>query len=253
MLTPTDAPARLQSLAARVRRLAALVDGASVLPLRKVTEPRVPPLLMQGARLFAPVELTRRSSTPEGGKRYLSESPLYVGTPAVLRYLGIDPATVGAGSYFVADRGVRTDNLVMPSFTSRTEIAITNIQKVDIGHPLFGSDTAQSPPTFITPAGLRHYGWKSVPAGWLVESSRPLTNNQVADARDVAANAGPGLSIEVKRGKPTFAALMAIATGTGALLALAILAMTVGLIRSESSGDLRILTATGATPGSGAR
>ena len=34
----------------------------------------------------------------------------------------------------------------------------------------------------------------------------------------------------------------------GALLALAILAMTVGLIRSESAGDLRILTATGATP-----
>jgi putative ABC transport system permease protein len=40
---------------------------------------------------------------------------------------------------------------------------------------------------------------------------------------------------------------MAIATGAGALLALAILAMTVGLIRSESAGDLRTLTATGAT------
>ncbi len=41
---------------------------------------------------------------------------------------------------------------------------------------------------------------------------------------------------------------MAITTGAGALLALGILAMTVGLIRSESAGDLRILTATGATP-----
>jgi putative ABC transport system permease protein len=40
---------------------------------------------------------------------------------------------------------------------------------------------------------------------------------------------------------------MAIATAVGALLALAILAMTVGLIRSESAGDLRTLTATGAT------
>jgi putative ABC transport system permease protein len=40
---------------------------------------------------------------------------------------------------------------------------------------------------------------------------------------------------------------MAIATGAGALLALAILALTVGLIRSESAGDLRTLTATGAT------
>ena len=42
---------------------------------------------------------------------------------------------------------------------------------------------------------------------------------------------------------------MAITTAAGALLALGILAMTVGLIRGESAGDLRILTATGATSG----
>ena len=40
---------------------------------------------------------------------------------------------------------------------------------------------------------------------------------------------------------------MAIATAAGALLALAILAMTTGLIRGESAGDLRTLTAAGAT------
>ena len=41
--------------------------------------------------------------------------------------------------------------------------------------------------------------------------------------------------------------VMAIATAAGAILALAILAMTVGLIRGESGGDLRTLTAAGAT------
>ncbi|GID32876.1 FtsX-like permease family protein [Paractinoplanes brasiliensis] len=45
------------------------------------------------------------------------------------------------------------------------------------------------------------------------------------------------------------AALRAIATAGGAVLALAILAMTVGLIRAEAAGDLRVLTATGATGG----
>jgi putative ABC transport system permease protein len=40
---------------------------------------------------------------------------------------------------------------------------------------------------------------------------------------------------------------MATATAAGGVLALAILAMTVGLIRSEAAGDLRTLTATGAT------
>src|SRR5207244_1884569 len=36
------------------------------------------------------------------------------------------------------------------------------------------------------------------------------------------------------------------ATGAGLLLALGVLAMTVGLVRAETSGDLRILAATGA-------
>jgi putative ABC transport system permease protein len=37
------------------------------------------------------------------------------------------------------------------------------------------------------------------------------------------------------------------ATAAGGLLALGVLAMTVGLIRGEAAGDLRTLTATGAT------
>lgn len=61
-------------------------------------------------------------------------------------------------------------------------------------------------------------------------------------ARDAAAEAG--LTIEVKRENNSPTTLMAIATGAGALLALAILAMSVGLIRGESAGDPRTLTAT---------
>src|SRR5262249_49571334 len=64
--------------------------------------------------------------------------------------------------------------------------------------------------------------------------------------RDAAAKAG--LTIEARRKKTPPTEVMAIATAAGALLALAILAMTVGLIRGESAGDLRTLTATGATP-----
>jgi putative ABC transport system permease protein len=72
-----------------------------------------------------------------------------------------------------------------------------------------------------------------------------LTNQQIADGRDIAAKAG--LTIDVQRNDTSFARVRAIAVGAGALLALAILAMTVGLIRSESAGDLRTLTATGAS------
>ena len=84
-----------------------------------------------------------------------------------------------------------------------------------------------------------------IPSGWLVESSRPLTSEQIADARELAADGG--LTIETRRESTSFTTAIAIATAAGAVLALAILAMTVGLIRSESAGDLRTLTATGAT------
>ena len=101
------------------------------------------------------------------------------------------------------------------------------------------------PSSFVTLDGLRRRGWEQVPSGWLVESNRPLTSDQIAAARELAA--GAGLTIETPRGSTSLATPIAIATAAGALLALAILAMTVGLIRSEAAGDLRTLTATGAT------
>jgi hypothetical protein len=55
---------------------------------------------------------------------------------------------------------------------------------------------------------------------------------QIAAARDLAA--GAGLTIETQRESASFAMPMAIATTAGALLALAILAKTVGLIPARA-------------------
>ena len=44
-----------------------------------------------------------------------------------------------------------------------------------------------APASFITLDGLRRRGWRQIPSGWLVESSRPLTSEQVSDARELAA------------------------------------------------------------------
>ncbi|MGH3085437.1 MAG: ABC transporter permease, partial [Gaiellaceae bacterium] len=180
---------------------------------------------------------------------------LYVATPALLRYLGIDPASVDPSTDFLVDKSVRTQGLVTVRIKttgarSRTKLigrAVTNVQRID-SRKLFGSpkgEIGMAPTSFITLDGLRRRGWKQIPSGWLVESSRSMTSEQIADAREVAANGG--LTIETRRESTSFTRLIAIATAAGALLALAILAMTVGLIRSESAGDLRTLTATGAT------
>jgi putative ABC transport system permease protein len=128
-----------------------------------------------------------------------------------------------------------------------TERPVTNVQRID-SRKLFGSPSGESnvvPTSFITLDGLRRRGLRQIPSGWLVESGRPLTGEQIADARDLAA-AGD-LTIETRRESASYTTSIAIATAAGALLALAILAMTVGLIRSESAGDLRTLTAAGAT------
>jgi putative ABC transport system permease protein len=121
------------------------------------------------------------------------------------------------------------------------------VQRID-SRRVFGAgnaDTGRLPDSFVSQNGLRRHGWKQVPAGWLVESGHALTSDQIATARDVAAAAG--LEVETQRERTSLATPMAIATASGALLALAILAMTVGLIRSESAGDLRTLSATGAS------
>ena len=188
---------------------------------------------------------SRSRSAPESCD--LGRSGLYVATPALLGYLGIDPATVDPSADFLADPTVPTDELVIltsgrgrgsPSRTSRGSTAGKS------SAPGRGTPAA-CPYSFVTLDGLRRHGWKQIPAGWLVESSRPLTSEQIAAARELAAEAG--LDDRDTARAHSLATPIAIATAAGALLALAILAMTVGLIRSESAGDLRTLTATGAT------
>ena len=244
---PIEEPAQLERRVAGVRRLAAPLDQATLIPLHKAVEPGATPGVVGETRFLPTIELAKRFDSPEGRKSYRSESDLYVATPRVLGYLGIDPATVDPSTDYLVDRSVKADELVIPSMTSDRESPVANVQKIDTGHHLFGAGSGLMPPNFITLDGLRRHGWKQIPAGWLVESGKPLTNDQMADARDVAG--GAGLAIEARQESTPPTKLMAIATAAGAFLALAILAMTVGLIRGESAGDLRTLTATGASSG----
>jgi putative ABC transport system permease protein len=263
-------PAELERMAARVRRLAAGLDDAAVVPLTSVAQPGERSSVDEkGNRVLLTQALRRKVDDAESerwsgkpmlclGPRagcYATESRLYVATPAMLGYIGIDPDAVAPSTDFLADRSVPTGELVTVSdrATTRTaskptviEDAVTNVQRID-SRKLFGAPKGErsAPASFITLNGLRRRGWKRIPSGWLVESSRPLTSEQIAAARESAAEGG--LTIEVQRESTSHGKLSTIATAAGGLLALAILAMTVGLIRSETAGDLRTLTAAGAT------
>jgi putative ABC transport system permease protein len=102
------------------------------------------------------------------------------------------------------------------------------------------------PGALVTPAGAAAHGWDVIPSGrWLVQTDHVPTADELQRARVLAA--ASGLAIESRDTGGRLTDLRLGAVGVGMILALTVLAMTVGLIRSESLGDLRTLTATGAT------
>jgi putative ABC transport system permease protein len=166
---------------------------------------------------------------------------LYVATPALLAEFGIKPGQIGATTEFVSSR---TDLGWMTVFdpSSRknrltTPAAIAVVKRL----PAYGSD----PNVLITSYGLHKFGLAAMPDGWLFHAPSTLTSAQIDAARRAAASAG--LVIESRSAPKSFAPLRNWSTAAGILVALGVLAMTVGLIRSEAGRDMSTLTATGAS------
>jgi putative ABC transport system permease protein len=175
---------------------------------------------------------------------------VYVATPEVLRFYGIDPATVDPDALIVTARtGLdRAPDLELISPTKgAADCASDCVRNPKIQHLGRLPSGTSEPNLIFTQHAVDTLHLTPQPAGWLIRSSKPLTATQVNNARQ-AAVAG-GVHIETASQAPSLDALRNYATGAGILLALAVLAMTVGLIRGEAAGDLRTLTATGAAAG----
>ncbi|MET1050349.1 MAG: FtsX-like permease family protein, partial [Acidimicrobiales bacterium] len=229
---PVRSPEEVAALEEAVARFAATLDESRVLALEAVADPAVE--TFEGhdqhpvATLAWPVnEHTNRDI-----------DPLYVATPELARRLGIDLAAVPR------DTDVLTGS-------DRSELFIVNV-----ADPALRDDPAQAlripapayssvPAALMTAAAMERDGLVAVPSGWLVDATDPLTDAQRDAARRVAADAG--LTAEIRDEQGGLGTLRQSATATGALFALGVLAMTVGLIRSESGQDLHTLTAAGAT------
>jgi len=101
-----------------------------------------------------------------------------------------------------------------------------------------------APNTVITEHAIHALGLQTSVSGWLIQAPHPPTAAQITDARLTAA--ASGMTIETKSSTPSSAEILDLATVFGIAIALGILAMSIGLIRSETARDLRTLTATGA-------
>ena len=194
---PLQTPAQLARSAARVRQIAAGLDEAAVIPLRKVVQPGERPIVtFEGDSALVAVRFSKQT----GPRDWTQGSGLYVATPAVLRYLGIDPATVDPSADFLADATVPTGEFVILDIRAGSRGPPAVIERPEDRQPgglrHWRGGYRPRAVSFVTLNGLRRHGWKQVPNGWLIESSSALTSEQIATARELASEAG--LEIETQ-------------------------------------------------------
>jgi putative ABC transport system permease protein len=205
-----------------------------------------------GVQQVVPLQLTTAGLQNISGSRVF-QSPIYVATPQLLSAFGISESTAQADADFLTS---------LPGLVGASGVEMTWCKVGFVPFPCPALGTLQSPViervaalpsgtsapnTVITERAVKDYGLgaRTTAAGWLIETAQPLTATQVHDAQTLAAAAG--LSVETKRDEPSSAEIVNWATAFGIALALCILAMSVGLLRSETSGDLRTLAASGAS------
>lgn len=204
----------------------------------------------------------------EGGRQW--NGAVYVATPQLLKAFGIAPSEVDPNADVLSSRpglsGVSGLQLQYgtgpggggpgadggpgasrgPGGTMTTCTAATNCLADPVVQGIGSLPTGTSAPnTVITEHAVEELHLGTTTNDWLVRGSQPFTASQVNGAQLTASTSQ--LSVESKNDQPSSSAVITWATVFGVVIALGVLGMSVGLVRSEAAGDLRTLAATGAS------
>ncbi|HEY3606211.1 MAG TPA: FtsX-like permease family protein, partial [Pseudonocardiaceae bacterium] len=199
-----------------VTALAGTLHATSVLPLFRATYPA-------GAKSALILEQI------DAGTVTSTTSRLDVATPDVLRRYGIDPNSVPADADLVtAQAGLAGMTDVQLAVVDH---GLTDVER-PISHPVVRimptlPTGTQEPNLLITEHAMRTLGAVSAMDDWLITTPRPLTPDEINLARTAALRTDS--SIDTASNVPSAAELGDWATGVGILIALGVLAMTVGL------------------------
>ena len=218
---PTADTATLDAAAATV--VTAFGDGATTLPLDvAVTGSSARPLTI-GVR-----------ADPQSLEFI---GPAYVATPELLAHYGIAATSIPAGADAITSRA--DDVVVVEQGGGRD--AGTGPPAIRVaGLPHDSSE----PTALVTQSAMQRLDWQPRRSAWLVTLPDAPTTQQLDAARAAAARAG--YAIETREQPASPASLQDWATIIGIVLALLIIVMSIGLLRSESAGDVRTLAANGA-------
>jgi putative ABC transport system permease protein len=187
---------------------------------------------------------------------------IYVATPQLLKAFGISPSEVNPNADILTMRpGLSSMSLMQLTYGGGTGggkdgggntawpcpagscIANPPIQEVS----QLPSGTS-APNTVVTEHAIStlHQQGSVQVNGWLITVPGGLTPAQITTAQQLAAAAPGNMSVEARNSIPSLAQIVDAATIFGLVLALGILGLSVGLVRSEARRDLRTLAATGA-------
>ena len=235
--------------------------GVSMAQARKVAKEIAADL---GTTNMVTLESTSAGLTHAAPGRSWS-GPIYVATPQLLKAFGISQSEVNPHADILTMRaGLSTMSLMQLTYGNNgggngpgggnggnnqwpcppgSCIANPPIQEIS----QLPSGTS-APNTVVTEHAITtlHLQNSIQTAGWLITVPNGLTAAQITTAQHLAAGAS-GMSVETRNSIPSLAQIIDAATLFGIVLALGILGMSVGLVRSEAARDLRTLTATGAS------
>jgi putative ABC transport system permease protein len=237
--------AQLASLGRRVNSLAASLHAGSAMPLESAAE-----LHQAGARAHDDFSGTVYVATPRLLAAYgIKASQIAPGTDILTMRPGLagvshlemiwDNACTGLCDSNQAEPG---DHGAPPCTLSSHCVASPAIQTVSA----LPSGTS-APNTVLTEYAVSRYHLGLQLDAWLIQAPAPLTTAQLSAARQLAL--AYGVTVETRSDTPGPGEFADGATALGIVVALSVLAMSVGLIRSETARDLRTLTAVGASGG----
>jgi putative ABC transport system permease protein len=211
-----------------------------------------------GAQLVALETPNANINATQGGRSW--DGQIYVATPQMLRVFGIKASEIDpnadilssrpglsgvSGMTFTYGSGNENGPGAGPPSQSGCNAAtdcLANPVIQELGALPAGTS---APNTVITEHAMKEFHIQATTMDWLVQGTQVFSAAQISSAQLAASTAQ--LFVESKNDQPTSSAVIGWATIFGIVIALGVLGMSVGLIRSETASDLRTLAATGAS------
>ena len=197
------------------------------------------------------------------------DDSVYVATPQLLATYGIKPAQIAPGTDILTMRpglaGVpRLEMIFTPPRTCNDNDPTCGngpqpgadggppctLSNYCLAGPAIATVSSlpsgtSAPNTLVTEYAVSKYHIQTQLSGWLIQAPAPLTAAQLSAVRHFGHT--NEVQVQTATRNPSLADFTRGATALGIVIALSMLAMSVGLIRSETAPDLRTLTATGAS------